>query len=91
MDSASKPRLTILRVGDVAARTGLSPASIYRLTQEGKFPRQVKLGDAAAGWLDHEIDMWLEKRVQERDAMSPEEWDRKTQAQRERVRPKRKG
>jgi prophage regulatory protein len=89
METASKPRLTILRVGDVAARTGLSPATIYRLTQEGKFPRQVKLGEAAAGWLDHEIDAWLEARVQERDAMSPEEWEQRTLANRERVRPKR--
>ncbi|HZZ21114.1 MAG TPA: AlpA family phage regulatory protein [Roseiarcus sp.] len=89
MEAASKPRLRILRVGDVAAQTGLSPATIYRLAQEDKFPRQVKLGDAAAGWLDHEIEAWLEARVQERDAMSAEEWERKTQAQRERVRRKR--
>ena len=42
-------RLSVSKVGDVAARTGLSPATLYRLANEGKFPRQVKLGEAAAG------------------------------------------
>jgi hypothetical protein len=32
-----------------------------------EFPRQVRLGEGAVGWVEHEIDQFLEDRIAERD------------------------
>ncbi len=54
---------SILRLPQVKARTGLSRSLIYLLIKEGKFPKQVNLGDRAVGWLESEIDSWIESRI----------------------------
>lgn len=55
----------ILRLPQVKTRTGLSRASIYALVSQGRFPKQIKLSERAAGWLAHEVDGWLEQRIAE--------------------------
>jgi len=65
-NTESKPKLIILRAADVVARTGLSVSSIYRLAADGKFPRPLKLGDAASGWLLHEVNAWIRAKLEER-------------------------
>lgn len=59
---------TILRRPDVERVTGLPRSSIYERMAEGKFPKPVKLGDRAVGWVEAEIAKWLEQRIVERDA-----------------------
>ena len=56
---------TILRLPEVKARTGLSRSTIYILIKKHRFPRQVSLGERAVGWLDHEIEDWLNARISE--------------------------
>ena len=55
---------TILRLQAVIARTGLSRSTIYSKVKKGEFPSPVNLGERAVGWLDSEIESWLESRVQ---------------------------
>ena len=55
---------TILRLGDVKRRTGLSRSTIYVRIAEGDFPRPISLGPRAVGWLDAEIEDWLTRRIQ---------------------------
>jgi prophage regulatory protein len=31
--------------------------------QEGTFPKPISLGSRAVGWLEHEIDDWLDRRI----------------------------
>lgn len=51
----------ILRRKQVEARTGLSRSTIYARMAENSFPRPVNLGGGrAVGWLESEIDYWLE-------------------------------
>ncbi len=45
-----------------------SDAQIWRLEKAGRFPRRVSLGDNRVGWLESEIDDWIEARVAARDA-----------------------
>ncbi len=52
----------ILRRPEVQRLTGLSSASIYRLMDRGTFPRPMKLGVRAVGWVAAEIEAWLESR-----------------------------
>ena len=56
--------LVILRRQQVQARTGLSRSTIYMAIAGGTFPRPVKLGARAVGWLESEIDAWLDSRVE---------------------------
>ena len=53
----------ILRLPDVKASTGLSRSTIYERISEGTFPKQVSLGGRAVGWLENEIQEWLERQI----------------------------
>jgi prophage regulatory protein len=54
---------TILRLPDVKARTGLSRSTIYLRVSEGKFPSPVVLGGRAVGWVEAELDNWIEDQI----------------------------
>ena len=54
---------TILRLPAVKARTGLSRSTIYLRISEGDFPKPVSLGGRAVGWIEGEIDDWLEQQI----------------------------
>jgi prophage regulatory protein len=53
----------IRKLLEIKNRVGLSGSSIYRLIQEGKFPPPIKLSERSSGWLESEIDQWLEERI----------------------------
>ena len=53
--------MNILRRDAVERKTGLSRSSIYAKVAEGTFPRQINLGSRAVGWVESEIDGWLEQ------------------------------
>lgn len=52
----------LLRRREVEAITGLSRSSIYRLMQDGEFPRPVRVGPAAVRWRSGDVTAWLESR-----------------------------
>lgn len=58
--------MAILRRPDVQQRTGLGCTSIYNKMRDGTFPKPVKIGERAVGWLEHEIEAWIAGRVKER-------------------------
>ena len=53
----------ILRLQSVKERTGLSRSTIYLRMAEGTFPRPISLGDRAVGWLERELEDWIELQV----------------------------
>jgi len=53
----------VIRLPEVKARTGISRASIYSFEKQNKFPKRVKLGSRAVGWIESEIEAWIEARV----------------------------
>ena len=59
-ENAMQDRL--LRRREVEKITGMSRSSIYRLMQEGGFPRPVKVGPAAVRWKTSDITAWIESR-----------------------------
>lgn len=61
----------ILRLPAVKARTGLSRSTIYLRVAEGTFPKAVSLGGRAMGWLEAEVESWLEDRIQASRQSSP--------------------
>lgn len=54
----------ILRLPAVKARTGLSRSTIYLRISDGSFPVPISLGGRAVGWIEAEIQGWLEDRIQ---------------------------
>ncbi len=55
---------TILRLPTVKARTGLSRSTIYLRISEGRFPKSVALGGRAVGWIEEEVNDWLNQQIE---------------------------
>ena len=55
---------SILRLPAVRARTGLSRSTIYLRVSESTFPKPVSLGGRAVGWIESEVQQWLEQRIE---------------------------
>ena len=49
----------ILRLPEVIEVRGLGRSTIYAKVAQGQFPKPIKLGDRATGWLDTEIYDWI--------------------------------
>ena len=57
----------ILRLPKVKSRTGRCRSSIYSDMGKGTFPQQIRLGGRSVGWLESDIDTWIEEKAQQRD------------------------
>ncbi len=75
--STEKPKRSFIRMNEVLSRTGYGRTSIYRKMEEGTFPKSLKLGGPpkdpdsfdcrAVGWIEHEVDQWVESIIEERN------------------------
>ena len=54
----------ILRLPAVKTCTGLSRSTIYLRVSEGRFPAPVSLGGRAVGWLESDVQGWIEDQIQ---------------------------
>lgn len=61
----------LLRLPQVMERTGLKRAIIYRKAKQGLFPRPVKITERASGWLESEVNDYIDRVTQQRDASMP--------------------
>ena len=57
-------KITILRLPAVKAHTGLSRSTIYLRISEGSFPKPVSLGGRAVGWIEEEVNNWLNQQIE---------------------------
>ena len=55
----------ILRFPKTKERVGLSRSTIYLKIARGEFPRQISLSTRAVGFLESEIEAWLESRIEQ--------------------------
>lgn len=53
----------IIRLPEVKSKTGLSRSTIYLRMFKGVFPQTISLGERAVGWLEDDIDQWLDDRI----------------------------
>lgn len=61
MNDHTRPR--ILRRKQVQELTGLSRSTIYLRVAQGTFPKAISLGPRAVGWLDSEVQAWLDNQI----------------------------
>ncbi len=52
----------IIRLPEVKKLTGLGRSTIYRMMAEKTFPTQISLGPKAVGWLEADIQKWIEEK-----------------------------
>ncbi len=57
----------ILRLPEVKAKTGFGRSTIYASIYiprgaSGEFPRYIHIGARAVGWLESDIEQWIENR-----------------------------
>jgi prophage regulatory protein len=57
------PRRVILRRPQVEEKTGLARSTIYKLIADGDFPAPINLAPRTVGWVESEIESWLESRT----------------------------
>ena len=53
----------ILRMPAVIARTGRSRSAIYKAVKDGDMPPSISLGARSVGWLEADIEAWLDGRI----------------------------
>ena len=49
-----------------------SRTQLWRKEREGTFPRRVRLGGNRVGYVESELDAWIESLIAQRDAIEPE-------------------
>lgn len=64
--AALPPPVRMLRLAQVAEKTGISRVSIHRLRKRGEFPAPLKLTARTVLWAEHELDAWLLARLASR-------------------------
>ena len=61
--SEKYPPTRILRLKEVMSTIGLGRAAIYQMQREGKFPKPVKIGVRAVGWVAEDVLAWIARRA----------------------------
>jgi prophage regulatory protein len=61
--------MRLLSHDDLRARgISYSRTQLWRLEKTQKFPKRVALSTQRVGWIEHEIDQWLEQKAAAREA-----------------------
>jgi prophage regulatory protein len=47
---------------EVEAKTSLSRVTIWRMEQRGEFPQRVQISLNRVGWIESEVDEWMQAR-----------------------------
>jgi prophage regulatory protein len=55
-----------LRLNEVCRRVGLGETCIRTMIGRGEFPAPFKIGARAVGWLETDVEAWIEARVAKR-------------------------
>ena len=57
--------MKIIRLKQFLETTGLARSTIYKFIVAGTFPKSVSLNGQSVGWVDEEIQEWINARIEE--------------------------
>jgi prophage regulatory protein len=62
----------IIRREEVKHKTGMPYSSLYERVKAGTFPAPIRLGAGAkaAGWVEAEVDAWIDEQINNRDRVA---------------------
>jgi prophage regulatory protein len=52
-----------IRFKELRKRIPLGRTTIWKMMQEGRFPKSHRIGKVAAAWLESEVEDWIKKRA----------------------------
>ena len=55
--------MKFIRLKELIVMTGLSRVTIWRLERAGLFPQRRRIGKAAVGWIEQEVESWIKSRA----------------------------
>lgn len=58
---------TILRTKHVLAKTKFGRTYLYQEVKAGRFPQPVSLGGKSKGWIESEVDAWIDALIKARN------------------------
>lgn len=61
--------MRVLRLAQVMDSTGLGRSTIYKYIADGKFPIPLQLSERCVGWLESEVQQWIQSRLDMRDGV----------------------
>ena len=56
---------TLIRMPETMRRTGYGKAWLYKLINQNRFPKPVKIGSRSIAFIESEIDEWVSQRIAE--------------------------
>lgn len=59
----NESKIVILDLRKVISKTTLGRSTTLDYVKKGKFPAPIRIGDRAIGWIESEVDAWLQERV----------------------------
>ncbi|AZC79520.1 hypothetical protein C4K30_0376 [Pseudomonas chlororaphis subsp. piscium] len=62
-NASDEQSIEFIRLREVKRLTSLSTTTIYKMANEGTFPKQVKLGAKAVAWIKAEVREWGREQV----------------------------
>jgi prophage regulatory protein len=64
------PLTRILKKPEVLKLVPISNGYLYELIRKGQFPKPISLGSRAVGWVDTEVQEWVENKITQRNETS---------------------
>jgi prophage regulatory protein len=64
VNDKKSPPVKMLRRKEVEERTGLKRSTIYDHVKRGTFPRPIHLGPKVIGWIESEVDAWIDLQIE---------------------------
>lgn len=61
--------MKVIRLTQVIESTGLGRSTIYKYIAEGKFPKPLQLSERCVGWIEGEVQDWIQKRIDARNSI----------------------
>ncbi len=62
--------IKVIRMPQVEDKVGLKRATIWRLIAAGHLPKPIKISARASGWIESEIDEFIQRRAESRNIQS---------------------
>jgi len=65
MTATARAAVRLIRMTELEKTVGLGASTIYRLIQQGRFPKPLHpLGNKIAAWNSHEVEAWVAERCE---------------------------
>ena len=58
--------MRVIRIKEVCQKVGLSRPSVLRKSREGTFPARINVGARAIGFIEEEVEEWLQEQAKKR-------------------------